>query len=405
MHEGRVAALRWIDDAVALRRQAASLVIGSTKLRDTDRIQELTEDFLQEQELRVVFESNHLEGAGPTTLTETRKIAKEALGHRRLTPMSNAERRLVVHRVWATRSMSTQATFRELAKLPPGITADLHLPVLTFEGRSRLGLEVIQHATAVERSLGRAKRFNIKRMRHWLDQHLQSSTEEVPSWPSGWPPRGRTVRPRVVDQTFVKDLHRGLARGLLDTKETEGVLPGEYRVDRRGAGPLGSERWFLPPGQLEPAMRVWVRRANTLALGTGIDPLFRACWIMHRFTEIHPFPDFNGRVARLLMNLSLAADGLPFPVSFPIGAKWRRRYGEALKAGDRADLEPLMTLVAKAIVDAFERFDGRLRSAGLTGIPKGKVGRYSPLLGPGNWGWRAEERRGGQSAALTRRGR
>lgn len=365
--------LRWTDDPEGLRRQAASRLIAFVGIPETPRVLALVEQFREEQELRVVFESNHLEGAGPTSLTETRKIAKDALVERRLAPMPSAQRRLVVHRVWASRSMSRASTFRELSKLPSGVLAQRHLPVLTFEGRSRLGLEVLQHVVAIQQAQLRALRFDPKRIQYWAamqSEEIEAEGRQPPPWPSAWPPRDELPRPRLVDQAFARRLHGVIARGLLDLTDTEGVTPGEYRVDRRGAGPLGAERWFLPPSQILHAMQQWVRRSNELSLQPGADPLHRACWIMHRFTEIHPFPDFNGRVARLLMNLSLTADGLPFPVSLPSGAKWRRRYGEALKAGDRDDLEPLMTLVAKAIVDAFERLEAQLRATGLRGIPK-----------------------------------
>ena len=384
------APLRWIEDPAALRKRAAALVIGFAGLRNNERTAAITEAFREEQVFRVVFESNHIEGAGATTLTETRKIAARALSPRPLEPTEHARRRFIVHRIWASRTQSRSEAMRQLTALPEGIPIERHLPIVTFEGRTRLGREVIQHAGETQHTLGRAERFGIKRMMLWAQQQRARARHDgrpLVAWPADWPPEDALAIPRLVDQRFVRAIHERIARDLLDPSETEGIPPGQYRIDRRGAGPLGHTRWFLSPEQIEPAMRVWVRRSNQLALSSGVDPLYRACWIMHRFTEIHPFPDFNGRLARLLMNLSLYADGLPFPVSFPVGAKWRRRYADALRAGDRGDIAPLMTLIARAIVDAFERLDAQLRAAGLPGIPQGRVGLYAPPTEPKHWGW------------------
>jgi Fic family protein len=40
-------------------------------------------------------------------------------------------------------------------------------------------------------------------------------------------------------------------------------------------------------------------------------PVETAAFLHHRFVEIHPFTDGNGRVARLLSNLYLIAKGYP----------------------------------------------------------------------------------------------
>ena len=40
------------------------------------------------------------------------------------------------------------------------------------------------------------------------------------------------------------------------------------------------------------------------------DPLLVAAWLHHRFTQIHPFQDGNGRVARVLTTMVMLKAGL-----------------------------------------------------------------------------------------------
>ncbi|HIV15993.1 MAG TPA: Fic family protein [Candidatus Avisuccinivibrio pullicola] len=53
------------------------------------------------------------------------------------------------------------------------------------------------------------------------------------------------------------------------------------------------------------------RYAETLRENRFADPLEKAAYTHCEFVRIHPFPDGNGRTARLIMNLSLMNDGFP----------------------------------------------------------------------------------------------
>jgi Fic family protein len=73
----------------------------------------------------------------------------------------------------------------------------------------------------------------------------------------------------------------------------------------------------------------------------GIKPIVRSAWLHHRFTQIHPFQDGNGRIARALSAFVLVQGGL-FPVV--INRDDRPRYIEALEQADAGDLKPLVSL-------------------------------------------------------------
>ena len=75
-------------------------------------------------------------------------------------------------------------------------------------------------------------------------------------------------------------------------------------------------------------------------------PLEIATILHHRFVEIHPFIDGNGRVSRLLTNLFLIAHSCP-PVVLKI--EDRGKYYRFLRAADAGNLGPFANFIAKAV--------------------------------------------------------
>jgi len=70
----------------------------------------------------------------------------------------------------------------------------------------------------------------------------------------------------------------------------------------------------------------------------------RATWLHHRFTQIHPFQDGNGRVARTLASLVFLKEGL---FSLVIRDADRQDYIDALEAADHGNLRPLVAIFAR----------------------------------------------------------
>lgn len=77
---------------------------------------------------------------------------------------------------------------------------------------------------------------------------------------------------------------------------------------------------------------------------TKYTPELKSAWLHHRFTQIHPFQDGNGRVARALASLVFLKEGL-FPLV--IRELDRQEYIGALEEADNGDLFPLVSLFAK----------------------------------------------------------
>ena len=81
-------------------------------------------------------------------------------------------------------------------------------------------------------------------------------------------------------------------------------------------------------------------------------PLLTAAWLHHRFTQIHPFADGNGRVVRALLTWHLAQQHyLPVVIT----RDGRAEYITALECADDGDLAPFVDLLAvlqkQAILD------------------------------------------------------
>lgn len=81
-------------------------------------------------------------------------------------------------------------------------------------------------------------------------------------------------------------------------------------------------------------------------------------WAHHRFLWIHPFQDYNGRIARLLISIILLKLDLPpieLKVETPLG---RKKYVRALQKADLGDYTELKVLIKAAIDEATKELLG-----------------------------------------------
>jgi len=78
-------------------------------------------------------------------------------------------------------------------------------------------------------------------------------------------------------------------------------------------------------------------------------------WFQHRFVWIHPFKDYNGRVARLLTNLLLLNLDLPLLEITAETGEDRDRYVDAMKVADQNDYDKLEDLITKALQESLEK--------------------------------------------------
>lgn len=119
------------------------------------------------------------------------------------------------------------------------------------------------------------------------------------------------------------------------------LIRGDYK--RQPNNPTrrdGSIYEYCPPEHVAAEMDqlvAWHREHEDVA------PEAEAAWLHHRFVQIHPFQDGNGRLARALATLIfIRADWLPLVVRNDD----RGSYIGVLEAADDGDLKPLVEFFA-----------------------------------------------------------
>ena len=111
----------------------------------------------------------------------------------------------------------------------------------------------------------------------------------------------------------------------------------------------GAIHEYSPPLQVQSEMERLVSMHYS-HIKQRVPPEIEAAWLHHRFTQIHPFQDGNGRVARALASLIFIKAGW-FPLV--INRDFRDEYINALEAADNENLSNLITLFAKLQKKAF----------------------------------------------------
>lgn len=78
-------------------------------------------------------------------------------------------------------------------------------------------------------------------------------------------------------------------------------------------------------------------------------------WFQHQFVWIHPFQDYNGRLARMLTTYILLQLNLP-PIEIKADTKQdREKYLQAMYSADGGDISKLEELIRRAIDESLNR--------------------------------------------------
>ena len=105
--------------------------------------------------------------------------------------------------------------------------------------------------------------------------------------------------------------------------------------------PDGTAHEYCPPIQVDSQidqLLYWLSEYD------AEDPVIAAAWLHHRFTQIHPYQDGNGRVVRALTTLLLLRAGL---LPLVIDRDLRVEYISSLESADAGDLTSLASLFAR----------------------------------------------------------
>lgn len=157
---------------------------------------------------------------------------------------------------------------------------------------------------------------------------------------------------RPLTTSFIKELHALITRSQTRYDATDSLgRPFRARLEHGSYKTLpnnvrrsdGSVLEFAPPEQVPGEIERLVEAFNGM---DQVHPVVSAAWLHHRFVQIHPFQDGNGRVARALTLLAFERRHYaPMVVDRDSRAGYLRALDEA-NAGDLVPLGRLFTELA-----------------------------------------------------------
>lgn len=113
--------------------------------------------------------------------------------------------------------------------------------------------------------------------------------------------------------------------------------PGEFKDRNNRAGNTEFVDWSLVNGTLKKGFE-WYTLLR--------DPFAKAVYMMFLVSEVHPFLDGNGRIARVMMNAELSSRGLSKII---IPTVYREDYMGALRKLTRQQIaDPYVRMLARA---------------------------------------------------------
>lgn len=164
---------------------------------------------------------------------------------------------------------------------------------------------------------------------------------------------------RPLSTGYIKELHAAMTRSQETTEAFDPLgnrlavplLRGEWKNTPNYPIRDGKQFLYCPPEQTSSEMERLVQM-HLSNREKGVVPEAQAAWLHHRFTQIHPFQDGNGRVARALASLVLIQAEM-FPLVVPREEK--DVYLQTLEDADAGDLRPLVLLIARRQQVHFEK--------------------------------------------------
>jgi Fic family protein len=158
---------------------------------------------------------------------------------------------------------------------------------------------------------------------------------------------------RPLSTSYVKELHAALLRNVesyvvvdqLGKAFEKPLEKGKYKIERNSPTRQdGLVHEYCPPEHVASEMDALIRM-HLEHESRNNPPEVEAAWLHHRFSQIHPFADGNGRVARAIASLVFIKAGW-----FPLIVKRedKSRYIDALEKADDDDLRPVVSLFVEA---------------------------------------------------------
>jgi Fic family protein len=153
---------------------------------------------------------------------------------------------------------------------------------------------------------------------------------------------------RPLTKSFIKQLHQLITQhqdyteaiNTLGERVNIKLLKGDFKKSENNPRRVdGSIFLYCPPIQVESEVDNLITIYNTLEK-EDLNPIILSAWFHHAFTQIHPFQDGNGRIARLLASLILIKNGL---LPFTVKRTDKVKYIKALENADNGEPQELIS--------------------------------------------------------------
>lgn len=140
----------------------------------------------------------------------------------------------------------------------------------------------------------------------------------------------------ILNETFIKNLHKKMFGDIWK-------WAGTFRTTERNIG--------VAPYEIQPKLRILLDDVRFWVDNRTFSSKEIAIRFHHRLVQIHPFPNGNGRISRLMADLLMKQFGLPVldwgSGSLTEISELRRKYISALQDADNGDYSSLLHFIEK----------------------------------------------------------
>lgn len=140
----------------------------------------------------------------------------------------------------------------------------------------------------------------------------------------------------ILNETFIKNLHKKMFGDIWK-------WAGTFRTTERNIG--------VAPYEIQPKLRILLDDVKFWIDNRTFSPKEIAIRFHHRLVQIHPFPNGNGRISRLMADLLMKQFGLPVldwgSGSLTEISELRKKYISALQDADNGDYSSLLHFIEK----------------------------------------------------------
>ena len=140
----------------------------------------------------------------------------------------------------------------------------------------------------------------------------------------------------ILNETFIKNLHKKMFGDIWK-------WAGTFRTTERNIG--------VAPYEIQPKLRILLDDVKFWIDNRTFSPKEIAIRFHHRLVQIHPFPNGNGRISRLMADLLMKQFGLP-ALNWGSGnlteiSELRKEYISSLREADSGNYTLLLSFIDK----------------------------------------------------------